>query len=347
MSHANWNQRPKSRRKAKPREPRRQKAVSPIKRLADAPGEPECWICGELDEHRQSQVLVYKRVAGATGASAFLIDRGIVGLKDAWAILPLDRSQFDEVLADCRAQGISTRRVPIEEARSLVAGGLRFAHEHGMRLPKEWTKAAQLLGGVGEWQSADVSKFVREFVGHPEDLRQRLIGSSLETFLARNDIAFTFSDDAPYMDQQTGRYTDWPDEDDELDWEEIEQLANDIPTQELDAMLEQFTIPAGRLAETTAAWLQLRGALPSAELMMAWRSILLSRLLSVTAMPDASDAEIADFANNLLQGMTSHGKVSLADEYHRAVGQALEHLESNPLLIRPVIEPIVDIRPGS
>ena len=58
------------------------------------------------------------------------------------------------------------------------------------RLPKDWIRSASLIGGIGDWESADVSLFVKEFVGHPEDLRQRTHQKvSLSTLTFSHELA--------------------------------------------------------------------------------------------------------------------------------------------------------------
>jgi hypothetical protein len=212
---------------------RKRESVSPVKRLADAPGELECWMSKEFEVMGQASAFCYKRAAGLTGVACFLVDRGVVGLKDAWIQLNVDYSRFEEMLEISASRGIVTRQVPLDQVRNLVAGGVRWATENGMRLPKDWMRAAAFIGGIGDYKSADVSQFVKEFAGHPEDLRQRLIGETLETYLRRTDIRFIFSDAAPYMDPKTGEYVDLDQigtdefDDDEFDDDEFDDEPSD------------------------------------------------------------------------------------------------------------------------
>lgn len=222
MSRADKKSRHEAKRKAKRLQIRRQRSVNPIKRLADAPGQTEYWISKNFEDLGQLQAFVYKRAAGMTGIACFLVDRGVVGLKDAWARMHIERQEFDDMLEACSDRGIPMSRATVDEVRRVVAGGIRWAHENGMRLPQNWAKPALLLGGVGDWASADISGFVSEFVGHPEDLRQRLIGESFDSYIRRPDVSFLFSDAAPFMDQATGEYqqaddVDYGDDDDDDD----------------------------------------------------------------------------------------------------------------------------------
>ena len=259
MPHSNKKQRRELKRKAKKRDLRRQSGISPVKRLAAASGEVECWISDKFEELGQRQIFVYKSAAGLTGLSCFLVDRGVVGLKDAWTTMNTDRAELADALDSSADRGIRMRRAEVSEALRCVCGGARWAHDNGMRLPKDWVRAPLLLGDVSDWRSADVSGFVMEFAGHPEDLRQRLIGEPFDTYLQRDDIQFIFADDAPYMEQSTGRYVDANGELDEDDLDEVDEICDAIEQsvpretarcadESIDADCNGPGIPNGRLA---------------------------------------------------------------------------------------------------
>jgi hypothetical protein len=339
MSHHNKKERHKAKREAKRRETRRRESVSPIKRLAQAPGDIECWMTkGFFEANGQIQMFVYKRAGGLTGIACFLVDQGVVGLKDSWARLHMDRMEFDSMLAECTRHGMPMTRASVDDVRRIVAGGIRWAFDNGMRLPKNWENPASLFGGVGEWKSADVSLFVMEFAGHPEDLRQRLIGAPFDNYIRRTDIQFVFSDSAPYMDQETGEYSHEavPDPSD-LDEDELESIAADLPKEEIDALVERFSPSSLGLAQETAAWLAARNESPSPGLSEAWQSMLIAFLLSQTAMPDAPDEEIADFGIDLLRDLSGRIAEERYAEYDRAVGQALEYLETDPKVMQKAV----------
>lgn len=338
MSHANKKQRHKIKREAKRREARRRNSVSPVKRLAESTGDTECWMSDDFHELGQAQVFVYKRAGTLSGIACFLIDRGVVGLKDAWVRMNIDHDELDAALDKSDQEGISMRRATLDEARKLVAGGLRWAHDNGMRLPKEWPKTTSFIGSLDAWQGADVSAFVMEFAGHPEDLRRRLIGEPFETYIQRDDIDFEFSDDAPYMDQETGDYHNNDSMfDTNLSEQELEEMASDIPVEVLDQLALRFIPAAAQLVSQTADWLAMRDESPSPELSEAWRSMMLAAMLSKTAMPDAPEDEIADFGYDLLKDMSSRVEASRYPEHHRAVGQVLDHLTTDPLLMQKAV----------
>lgn len=337
MAKANKKQRHDAKRKAKRTAIRRRNSISPVRRLADAPGAVECWTSEDFEERGQMQLFVYKRGAGLAGFAAFLLDRGVVGLKDAWVRMGLRKDEFDDTVEGCRLRGIGMRRSSPEEVRRWVAGGLRWAHDNGMRLPRDWAKAASLIGGVGEWQSADVSAFVKEFAGHPEDLRQRLIGEAFDSYVRRDDVQFIFATDAPYKDQKTGQYVDQDLGLEEMSEEELEAIAEDMPEEELNALAARLAPAAEGLVAETAPWLQAQGDTPSPELLEAWKSVMLASMLSNQAMPDADDEDRADFGFELLQSMSGRIHGDRAAEYQHAVGQVLRHLETDSMMMQKAV----------
>jgi hypothetical protein len=265
-----------------------------------------------------------------------------VGLKDAWVRLQIDHDEFESMIERSRRGGIPMRRATLEEVRRWVAGGARWAHDNGMRLPKDWTKAAALIGGVGDWASADVSAFVREFAGHPADLRRRLIGESFETYVARTDIDFVFSNDAPYSDPMTGEYSNVLDSDDDDDgtgddWDEDEDSFSGLPREEVQALLDRFTPAALALVTETTTWLSARGERPSDELFEVWRGVMFAAMVSKRAMPNASDKEQADFSFQLMQDLIVDVEPSRRAEYHRTVGLVLEHLQTNSMMMQEAV----------
>jgi hypothetical protein len=336
LPKGNKKQRHKAKRQEKRREARRRESISPLKRLADSPGEIECWMSRDFEGNGQLQIFVLKQAAGLSGVACFLVDRGVVGLKDAWTRMRIDRKDFKGMLDACVHQGIPMSRVALDDVRRAVAGGLRWAYENGMRLPKDWTKTASLIGGVGEWMSADVSKFVMEFAGHPEDLRQRLITEPFDNYLRRTDIHFVFSDAAPYLDQETGEYSH-PAESDLDEKDDPESIADELPEDEINALAARLTPSTAMLAKETAAWLAARDQTPSPELPEAWQSIMLASLLSKSAMPDAPEEEVADVGFDLLQELSSRIDESRSAEHHKAVGQALEYLHTDPKMMQNAV----------
>jgi hypothetical protein len=341
MSKTQGKQRHKAKRQAKKLAERRRASVSPLKRLAEARGEAECWMSDDFHLNGQTQVFAWKQGAGLAGVACFLIDRGVVGLKDAWTRLRIDRAEFLDMIDGCKRRGTPLHRVGPDEARRWVAGGIRWAHDNGMRLPRDWPKTVSFIGGVGDWASADVSAFVKEFAGHPEDLRQRLVNEPFDSYVKRRDVNFVFSDDAPYLDQRAGRYSNNGGPPgvggDELDEDELESIAADVPVEELNAMADRFTPAALALTAETIDWLGTRGETPTTEVFEAWRSVMLAAMLSKQVTPDADEEGDGDFGFELLRDMSARIEESAFAEYSRAVGQVLAHLETDSMMMQKAV----------
>jgi len=336
MPKLDKKQRHKAKREAKRREAKRRESISPLKRLADAPSQVECWMSRDFAENGQIQAFVYKQAGGLSGIACFLIDRGVVGLKDAWARMNVGRTDFNEMLEDCKERAIPMSRVTIEKVRRMIAGGLRWAFENGMRLPKDWATPALLIGGVGAWESADVSEFVKEFAGHPQDLRQRLIAEPFDDYLQRTDIDFIFSDSAPYKDQENGRYVDadksdlFSDDDDDKD---DPNLLEEVPEEEMKEMATQFADLAKNLATETTAWLHARNETPSRQLAKAWVALMVTSILTKAAKPDAGDDELSNFGFEMAQDFSDRVEESHRADYEIAVQQVMNHMETVPDLV--------------
>ena len=331
MSRADKKQRKEAKRKAKKLAIRRRDSVSPLKRLGDTPGDIECWMSGSLASRGQEQIFVYKRAAGLSGLACFLVDRGVVGLKDAYTLMPTDREAVSRVLDSAQSSGIVMRSATVEEIRKMVAGGVRWAHEHGMRLPKDWHKMAAVIGGVGDWMSADVSQFAKEFAGHPEDLRRRLVAEPLESFLQRTDIAFVFNDAAPYMDQETGRYeNNGETDDDEFDDEEALDL-DDFPDVLLDEIDKRLTPVVATIEPRIKSWLADRNRPASSELADVCKNLFLASMLSAIAQPDGDRKGFSDAYAKLFRTIASEADPANSPERTRAYEQLLDFMRANPL----------------
>jgi hypothetical protein len=337
MSNPNKKHRREARRKTKRQAARRQQSISPMQRLAAAVGHLECWMSDDFGVKGQAQFFVYKEGAGLTGIACFLVDRGVVGLKDAWVRMGITRADLKDILDQCAAQDLRMRRAEPDQIRPLIAGGIRWAHENGMRLPKDWTRPASFIGGVGDWATADVSPFIKEFAGHPEDLRQRLIGEPFETYIRRTDVKFLFSLEAPFMDQKTGRYNNETDDfdPDDPDSDDSPELLFDPAQEEMLRTISEHVKPAAHeLVAQTAAWLAARMQIPSPELLEAWKALVLSTALAQAATPDGEPDDFAEFEAEMMRDMIELFDPSRSDEIVRAIGQALDHLSDDPLSIR-------------
>jgi hypothetical protein len=327
MSRPDKKQRHKAKRQAKREAARRRESISPVKRLASCSGELECWMSDGFEEVGQIQIFAYKCGAGMTGIACFLVDRGVVGLKDAWTRMRIDRVELDEMLQASRDRGIPMKRCTPDDVRRWVAGGIRWAHDNGMRLPKDWVRAAAFFGGVGDWASADVSQFEKEFAGHPEDLRRRLIASPFDEFVQRSDINFIFSHDAPVLDDRAG---------DDLD-PDVDEDFIDLPIEELNALAQELTESAAELARLTERWLTEKNEAPSKELVQAWISTMVASMLSNAALPDAPREDRSKFGVAILMKMASKIEDSRFVEYSLGMKQVVRHLGANPAILRNAV----------
>ena len=78
-----------------------------------------------------------------SGIACFLVDRGVVGLKDAWVRLNVDREEFESMIDRSRRSGIPMRRAngasPAFRYSTVPAGVSRdIVAPHGARVPTRW-----------------------------------------------------------------------------------------------------------------------------------------------------------------------------------------------------------------
>lgn len=178
---------------------RRAASVSPYKRAA-AGALVACHVNADWRERGQATVYVLRRSPGPTAGLAmatFFVDLWCAGLKTVWGRFDILREEYDDVVERMGDRmDASMPEVPLEQAAAIVAGGIRFAVQNGFRLPAHYQRWTAFLGGKLDWQHADISAFGVEggrklrWVAPMEDLRARLIGSTVEQFLARPDVEF-------------------------------------------------------------------------------------------------------------------------------------------------------------
>lgn len=268
MSDGSRKARQRQRREAKRRAARRQQGVSRYARAAEGATVETCLIDPAWREKGITPVLVLCRLAeGGYASVSFLVDSWCAGLKDAYCELDVTPELFRELV---ERYPDKLEKVGVEEARRLVAGGVRLSHELGFRLPQHYERAIKFVGGVGEWQSADLSGFGFQgkwhWMGTREDLRKRLIGS-VEDFLSRPDVVYTFAlqgmgagDDLDDEDD----FEDSEDEDDLPDSEDedgIEDAEGDEDEDDLDepdeaAMMQEFQQVQKQLEKPVAGMLR-------------------------------------------------------------------------------------------
>jgi len=166
---------------------------SPYRKLA-GPGEiVACYVNADWGKAGIAAIKVLKRVPGGHAMAAFLIDLWCIGLKDAFGRLDILPSEFNKSLDRAR-DSMEIARIDPAVALRLIRGSIRFARQNGFRLPPKYDRWVSLLGEVGDCSSADLSDFGIDgglrYVGTMEDLRERLIGCTVEQFVSREDVHY-------------------------------------------------------------------------------------------------------------------------------------------------------------
>ena len=158
-----------------------------------------CLVNRHWREDGKASIHLARRVApGRVTMAAFLVDTWAMGLKDAFGRVDIACSEFDEQMADLDEQ-LGITRLDIGTARHLVYGGIDLAGELGFRLPRRYERWTAILGPLPEGEPPDMSLFrpdgrIRLWCSM-KDLEARLIGSTPEKFLAREDVDYTLGDD--------------------------------------------------------------------------------------------------------------------------------------------------------
>jgi hypothetical protein len=196
MPRAKKKERRRLKRKEKHKQAIRLRNASPYRRIGTAGRVDACLINEDWRDRGQAVICALCTAPGRPPAMGnFYVDLWCAGLKDAWGRLDFTHQDFREML-DEMSRRMELRFVEIdpEDARALLAGSVRFARQNGFRLPARWQRWAALLGGADDWAEADLGPFgvggKLRWVGPETDLRRRLIGSSVEEFLARRDVEF-------------------------------------------------------------------------------------------------------------------------------------------------------------
>ncbi len=191
----------KKKRELRKRDKSRFKTLSSYRQAALSGEMAACYINEDWKDDGFAAILTLRRT-GSHGLvlAAFYIDLWCCGLKDAWGKLNMTMQEFEEDVYNRFSRDVVLARVDPVLVRRLVGGGVRFARRNGFRLPPRYERWVSILGNVDSSDNADLSDYGFEdgrlnFVGNLNDLRRRLIGCSVEEFLARKDVYFTVGDD--------------------------------------------------------------------------------------------------------------------------------------------------------
>lgn len=193
-ANSSKKERHRLKRKEKQAKLRRARNRSPFHRLAQDPREVVCYVNRNWHQETQASILALKTLpTGRHVMGAYLVDFGVCGLKDAWGKLDIMMDEFEDMLAHADDE-VGVEKLDLDTARSLVAGGVRFAQMNGFRLPHRFERWVNVLGQI-DWRNADISRFKMMFIGNLEDLKRRLIACPVEEFLKRRDVKFIIGDD--------------------------------------------------------------------------------------------------------------------------------------------------------
>lgn len=207
-NNARKKERHRLKRRKKHQALRRRISVSQYQRIGSSGELERSLINDNWRESGQAVIFVLRRVGGGGHAMAgFMVDLWCAGLKDAWGRIDIRSEEFDAAI-DRTPEELELVEADPETVRGVVAGSIRFAVQNGFRLPGHYERWLAMLGGVGDWKTADLSDFGVDgklrWVGPIEDLEQRLIGCSVEEFLARDDVDFFMGcDEPPETDEET------------------------------------------------------------------------------------------------------------------------------------------------
>jgi hypothetical protein len=176
---------------------RKAKGVTALQKVALLGGTLECYVNPEWQEKGLASIIVLAKTPGGRCAYAgFLVDVWCVGLKDTWGKSEASAAEIQELRERAVRHRVGSR-MAVEEARRLVAGGVRFSRQNGFRLPEHWQKWVSVFGEMGPPESVDLTGFGIEtegggtklrYVGTEQFLRSRLTASTVEAFMARPDV---------------------------------------------------------------------------------------------------------------------------------------------------------------
>lgn len=242
--NAHKKEKQRLKRKKKAEKLRRERGRSAFEQAAKGGKIITILICDDWKQSGQAVMWMLRSVPDRLPVMAsYMIDLWCAGLKDAWGNQNVDHETFRggvERMAD--GTGLTFVPCPPELARRLLAGSVRFARQNGFRLPQGWQRWAALLDVTeADTSSADLADFTKNgklmWTAPLSDLRQRLVGSSVEEFLARPDVeaVFELEDDSlgrGYADgdgeaEDGDDCDDYDDDDDDDDYEEEEEGGDD------------------------------------------------------------------------------------------------------------------------
>jgi hypothetical protein len=264
---------------------RKAKGVTALQKVALLGGTLECYVNPDWQGKGLASIVVLAKTPGGRCAYAgFLVDSWCVGLKDAWGKSEASAAEIQE-LRERAVRDMAGVRMSADEARRLVAGGVRFSRQNGFRLPDHWQKWVSVFGEMGPPESVDLTGFGIEtergtklrYVGTEQFLRSRLIASTVEAFMSRPDVEVLMDVGAP------GEFDDYGDDETDEDDDAFDDAALD---DEVAGLADVLRVTSFKTASEVRKWCFTRGVVPHRMLEDA-AELLLIGLLPAMAHEDA------------------------------------------------------------
>jgi hypothetical protein len=258
--------------------------------------------------------------AGRSAFAAFLVDIWCVGLKDAFGRSDVPASEFrEERIEPMIEQGHATP-VSLLNAKALVAGGIRFSRQNGFRLPPDWEKWASIFGRdmAEEARDADLTDFGTDgglrYMGTEEFLRTRLIGCTLEEFIARPDVQWVMEGDADIFD----------DDEEDVDEDLIDDDDFDFDEEQLEAAGKLLEEAVTQITRNVRTWCSETGIEPHPQLEKAAKIAIATAPLSMVEGPDPEGEKAAFVEDKIVNLLLDELDPSEREGVREALDQIVE-----------------------
>jgi hypothetical protein len=315
---ARRKERKRLKREKKRAQMRRVMAGSPYKRVGQVGEIEACYINADWQSGGLASIhVVRQNPGGGMALGCFLIDLWCAGLKDVWGSLDMASDDIADHIARTKEQ-FELVRIEPEAARHLVAGSIRFARQNGFKLPAHFDRWINFLGGVPSPARADLRSFGKDggllWVGPMDDLRRRLIGCSVDQFLARPGVHFV----TEIEDFGEDEFAD----------EDFDDDAEDDLEAEMDGLGEEFEAMVEPIVREATEKCRKLGEQPSELMTDAVRTILLSAAIrSVATEGDASEKETV---RGIIKSADESAGADIPEDLKQAIRQVLRVLPDGP-----------------
>jgi len=308
MSKPSKKERRRLKQKQKHKQAIKLRNESPYERLAAAGRVESCKVVGETVDQGLFSIYALLSVPNRLPTlAAFLVDKWCMGLKDAWGRLDMTNEDYHDFLesAESRA-GFKLVDFDPDEARKLIAAGIRQAKVMGFRLPPNYAKWAKAMGVGDDWASADISDFGKDgkyfFVGPLNHLAKHLIDGDVEKFLARPDVGyitgmpgdfepddeeFEAGEDEEIEDLDEDEDDDDEDDADDLDFDEDDD--EELTDEEMQSLEEIVGTTADGMQNAVRKWCFANGVAPHPRLDEAVMLMLIAAANHDAPGPDAAE----------------------------------------------------------